>query len=104
MSPIRKANIRLANRYFIMADEAINTSLFSINHELFHNIRNLCLTIMDETVEMYDDKSSRWIGFIQGILIGFECTSIETERKFSRELFHAAYVEMGLPIPETLTV
>jgi hypothetical protein len=33
------------------------------------------------------DKSSRWLGFIQGVLIMHEIVTVESERNYSRPLF-----------------
>ena len=47
------------------------------------------------------DKLSRWLGFIQGILIERKATTIDAERDFSREYFHEAYLKDGIEIPKT---
>ena len=47
------------------------------------------------------DKLSRWLGFVQATCIFEGYTTIDAERDFSRPLFHEAYTEMGIDIPET---
>lgn len=41
------------------------------------------------------DKTSRWLGFIQGCLTVRGVLSVQEEREFSRPLFHAAYRAQG---------
>jgi hypothetical protein len=48
------------------------------------------------------DKLNRWLGFIQGVLAMQGLVSIVGEREFSRPLFHQAYVQDGVLIPNTL--
>ena len=59
---------------------------------------------MDTKVEMYDDKVSRWLGFVQGIMYSQGLLHIEEERDYSRPLFHEAYKEMGLEPPPSINV
>ena len=55
----------------------------------------MCDTALSET-EWTDDKISRWLGFIQGVMIMRGLLNVEEERDFSRPLFHQAY---GKTIP-----
>ena len=48
------------------------------------------------------DKASRWLGFVQGCLAMRGLIDVDTERDFSRPLFHAAYENEGLIVPGTL--
>lgn len=47
------------------------------------------------------DKTSRWIGFIQGVLAVRGYLDVDEERNRTRPLFHKAYEEIGLAIPKT---
>lgn len=50
------------------------------------------------------DKTSRWIGYIQCLLIQSEITTINKERDFSRPLFHLAYKTESIDIPESINI
>ena len=50
------------------------------------------------------DKLSRWLGYIQGVLIERKLTTIQEERDFSRPLFHKAYENEGIEIPKSINV
>lgn len=47
------------------------------------------------------DKTSRWIGFIQGVMTTKGALDVKSERDRTRPLFHEAYREIGLEIPES---
>jgi hypothetical protein len=70
-------------------------------HDL-HDL-NMC-RILEENPQWPVDKVSRWLGYIQRGMIDNKWTSVEEERNFSRRLFHQAYKEMDIDIPETTTV
>jgi energy-converting hydrogenase Eha subunit C len=92
---IGEANIILAERYLKIA------SATEFKEKVL--VEALCEYII-ERPDLYLDKSNRWIGFVQGILFCQGLIEIEEERDFSRELFHMAYVEAGVKIPETVDV
>lgn len=48
------------------------------------------------------DKTSRWIGFIQGCLASKGMLDVNVERDRTRPIFHEAYEAMGLEIPKTV--
>lgn len=48
------------------------------------------------------DKTSRWIGFVQGALATKGMLDVNAERARTRPIFHEAYQAMGLTIPETV--
>jgi len=54
--------------------------------------------------EMLTDKMSRWLGFIQGVLYANNLIDINKERDLSRPLFHKAYANLDLEIPEKITI
>lgn len=48
------------------------------------------------------DKTSRWIGFIQGVLaVKSKDFSVQAERDRTRPFFHKAYAASGQAVPET---
>ncbi len=90
MTPIRKVSIILAKRYLQISKDEKVISMLKI--------------ICNEEIYFTDDKLSRWLGFCQGVMWVNGVLSIEEERNFSRNLFHAAYEEMELKIPDTISI
>lgn len=74
----------------------INDAETSAEHLLW-----MCSTAIENIEAWPIDKLSRWLGFVQGVLSTGRYISVETERNFSRPLFHEAYREAGAVIPET---
>lgn len=66
------------------------------------------LNLCKEAIENYDslpiDKLSRWLGYIQGVLIERGLTTVQEERDFSRPLFHRAYEQEGIEIPKSVDI
>lgn len=66
------------------------------------------LRMCDVAIYNYDlwpiDKLSRWLGFIQGVMIANGCTDVDSQRDYSRELFHAAYIQKGIKVPASVGV
>lgn len=60
----------------------------------------MCTTALHNLENWPTDKSHRWLGFIQGCLAMQGIISVDSERDFSRPLFHAAYNEQDLKPPE----
>lgn len=65
--------------------------------------------MMDKVVENHDtwpaDKTGRWVGYVQCILIEVEkVTTINEERNYTRPFFHEIYRLAGYDIPETVEV
>lgn len=50
------------------------------------------------------DKVSRWLGFIHGVLLARWALDVDAVRDRTRPLFHAAYAEAGIEIPESVDV
>ncbi len=48
----------------------------------------MCLVAIKNEQKYPDDKLSRWLGFIQGIMIMKEYITVIEERNFSRPLFN----------------
>ena len=58
--------------------------------------------INDDT--MLEDKESRWLGFVQGILYIYDLIDVDQERDVSRPLFHEAYEAMGIDKPKSISL
>ena len=50
------------------------------------------------------DKTSRWLGFIQGVMSCRGILEVGKERDRTRELFHRAYEQSGQSVPKTVKV
>lgn len=55
----------------------------------FYNMNENCKRAMDEDISI--DKLSRWLGFIQGLLVSYDLVSLEEEMIISKQLFDKAY-------------
>lgn len=66
-------------------------------------LQSMCYTILKHTeidnMLMTEDKVSRWLGFIQGIMTINGWITVEQERETTRPLFHQAYKEQGVKKP-----
>ena len=51
-----------------------------------------------------DDKTSRWLGFVQGVMAVKGLICVDEERNITRASFHKAYKEMDIEKPLTTTV
>lgn len=81
---------QLENRY---------CSLDSKYNEMIHR---MFLKLKEHCDDWPADKTGRWIGFIQGVLFAEGLLDINTERDFTRPLFHAYYRENGIEIPPSV--
>jgi hypothetical protein len=59
----------------------------------------MCRTCIDSSSDWPDDKLSRWLGFVQGVMSGRGLLRVAAEREASRPLFHAAYEAAGVAKP-----
>lgn len=106
MTPIREASLKAAFIYYNIIFPKISdlrANQKDVPDDLF-KLLDMCNVIMDANVEMYDDKVSRWLGFVQGVMYSHGLLDINTERDRTRPLFHAAYKKMGLPIPASINI
>ena len=53
--------------------------------------------------KMTEDKISRWLGFVQGVMTVYGWITVEEERENTRPLFHKAYQDLDLPKPDSIT-
>lgn len=59
------------------------------------HLRWMCQTALKELDCWPDDKASRWLGFIQGVMACRGYVTVAGEREHSRSIFHAAYQDQG---------
>lgn len=67
----------------------------------WQNLRWMATQALDHVNLWPVDKTSRWIGFIQGVLATRGYLDVDAERDRTRPLFHKAYEAVGYRIPET---
>lgn len=63
------------------------------------HLRWMCQTAIKDLDCWPDDKASRWLGFIQGVMACRGYVTVAGERELSRPIFHAAYQARGLLPP-----
>ena len=61
-----------------------------LGRELAHRTLRMCDHMLEEGADMPEDKASRWLGFVQGMLTAARVLSVEAERDFTRPMFHFA--------------
>ncbi len=100
-TPLHEAHDEMFRRYnTLMQKDGLGEKKLhsSINYRLtlmaIHAISNV----------MPIDKVGRWMGFIQGNLYACELINLKEEREISRKIFHKAYEEMGIEVPESIDV
>jgi hypothetical protein len=101
ISNVKQASILLLKRYMTMMWN--NQDWGGRPHETDRtHLLWMCQTALDHASSWPTDKLSRWLGFVQGILIVYGITDVKAERDFSRPLFHDAYRQEGHAPPVSL--
>lgn len=101
MTPIVKANRHIAQRYIDLLKDYPPGDPTDITAPAY--LISMCRTLIEQT-SMYDDKHSRWLGCVQGIMLANGMLTRDRERDLTRPLFHQAYQEMGMPVPESIQI
>ena len=106
---IVQASRTILEGYLNIIDEEITDAKKNKLQKLFL-LKKMIETVLRNTSKydnaenlMTEDKVSRWLGFIQGVLFSMNLLNIGHERDFSRELFHKAYEDSGIEKPKSLT-
>lgn len=100
MNSVRTVTKLLFQRYLPMIPSEGNAS-----HDLtFVQLKVLCQQGIELSDTLPIDKLSRWLGYIQCTLNIHQITDIDTERSYSRPLFHEAYRIAEIAIPATVDV
>lgn len=99
MNGVRDATLTMFKRY-----KEINDDFQTLCNPPRNEVGGLIDKGIEEAYNLPIDKLSRWLGYIQAYLINNKVTSVETERNFSRPLFHKGYEIDGIEIPETISV
>jgi len=98
MSPIIEVNCRLFRRYIKKIRETNH-----LNDDQKAHLLDFCYTAI-RSCDMYVDKHSRWLGYVQGYLYAYNVIDVFEERTHTRGEFHEAYRLIGLPIPKSVEV
>lgn len=102
MSPLHETNLILFQRYLKIL-QRIEPNTREDDPTGIQHLRKMCEMAIRHP-EMYIDKHSRWLGYVQGILVMRGHVRVDEERDFSRPLYHEAYRRMGLPRPKIIEV
>jgi hypothetical protein len=101
---ITKATIIILQKYLIILNNLLEVEkLNNDKKEKILKLKAMCETIINNNNLMTEDKISRWLGFIQGIMYVYNWIDIE-ERNYSRKLFHKAYEKLNLEKPISITI
>ena len=68
----------------------------------FEHLHWMLDTCLANLAEWPVDKTSRWIGYVQGVLTTRGTITTEDERNRTRPFFHEAYKATGQVIPKTV--
>lgn len=99
---IHRVNVKLAERYLDIID-TISSNTDPLDPTSIQHVKSMCHYIVEHPT-MLLDKQSRWIGYIQGVLMVRGHLSMLRERELTRPMFHDAYREEGIAIPESADV
>ncbi len=104
---LARANRLLFERYLAVVEDAVAQGAFppAVAEEGDASLANLiwmCRTALERLESFPPDKTSRWLGFVQGVLAVHGLVRVSEERDFSRPLFHAAYRAGGVTPPSSM--
>lgn len=100
-SPVARASVTLFERYEALLAQAADFESAPDGCSRAHLIW-MCATAAVQAATWPDDKTSRWLGFVQGVMTVHGLLTVAGERDFSRPLFHAAYAEQGRAAPASV--
>ena len=99
MTPLINAHQELFRRYNQLAQ--VNKD--SLPSEQVYRIHMMGIHAISHD-DMYLEKLSEWLGFVQGILYANGIINIDEERKFSEILLERAYKEMKVKPPNKIDI
>jgi len=109
---ITQATRNIFKNYLAILDEVFATEKKTHTLERILQLKSMCQTVINNTSEydaeqdnhkMSEDKISRWLGYVQGIMTVYGWITVESERESTRPLFHQAYKDNGLSKPPSIT-
>lgn len=97
---IKEANGILFERYInILRNSNYKTDIEECSKE---HLIYMCDYAVKNILDFPDDKTSRWLWYIQWIMINNKLISVNEERDFSRKLFHKVYEKNLIKIPKSI--
>lgn len=99
---LQHANRQLFERYDALLAAQGASAIPSVGGTDDNHLRWMCQTALAHLTDWPVDKASRWLGYVQGVLIVTRRLTTAEEREVSRPLFHAAYETMGLTAPRSV--
>lgn len=97
---VKDATQELCKRYIEVLTPLKDIEKDSFEYTSNNHLIGMCQNILNDN-SLPEDKISRWIGFVQGVMTMKGYTTVNTERDFSRPLFHKVYNDNDIAIPET---
>lgn len=86
----------------ILRERYIRLSLHTDSHDRIVKMMN---TILENYESWPPDKTGRWLGYVQCIVIEVEgLSTVEEERDFTRPLFHEYYNKIGVDTPISVKI
>jgi len=107
---ITQASRQIFQNYLLILDRVFLEEKKTHTLERILQLKSMCQTVINHTSQydngknkMTEDKISRWLGYVQGIMTVYGWITVEEERETTRPLFHQAYEDLGLDKPESIT-
>lgn len=82
---------QLFDRYAGIAQDNREQLVNQIGVDLYNRVVRMCQYVPGQVEEMSEDKANRWLGFVQGMLVAAGVIDLDTERDWTRPLFHKLY-------------
>jgi len=99
--PRAAATANLFERYALIIEATPREAMFDQDSRLsLENLLWICRQGEREADILPLDKISRWLGFVQGCLAMRGLIQVDEERDVSRPIFHKAYREAGITVPD----
>ena len=100
-SPVARVSILLFERYLGLLRAAPEFGAVPDGCSRMH-LMWMCETSIAQSAAWPEDKTSRWLGFVQGVMTAQGLLTVAVVRDISRPLFPAAYAEQGRPCPASV--
>lgn len=103
MTPVRKALAQtlfgLHDMLVLILDQYPEVDANVAEHATCAYALKMVETAVSELEGWPVDKTSRWIGYVQGVMATRGLLNVGAERERTRPFFHAAYAEEGIVVP-----
>jgi len=107
---ITQASRTIFKNYLEKLQELFSTEKDYLKQKRLLQLISMCQTVIKNTSQydnseniMTEDKLSRWLGYVQGVMTVYGWITVEEERENTRPLFHKAYEDLGLLKPVSIT-